>query len=77
MELSFTLSEIKFLFQDQISINTFLERMYEKYKNPICIEGDLHTPTWCDNECKKYFFLKQLKNEMESDIPDGREKTFF
>ena len=68
MELSFTLSEIKFLFQDQISINTFLKRMYEKYKNSICIEGELHAPTWCDNECEKYFFLKQLKNELESDI---------
>ena len=50
--------------------------MYEKYKNPICIEGELHAPTWCDNECEKYFFLKQLKNEMESDIPDGK-KTYF
>ena len=45
MDISFTLSEIKFLFQDQISINTFLERMYEKHKNPISIEGELHVST--------------------------------
>ena len=77
MELSFTLSEIKFLFQDQISINTFLERMYEKYKNPICIEGELHAPTWCDNECEKYFFLKQLKNEMANNIPDVKKNKLF
>ena len=46
--------------------------MYEKYKNPISIEEELYAPTWCDNECEKYFFLKQLKNEMVSD-----KKTYF
>ena len=46
--------------------------MYEKYKKPISIEEELHAPTWCDNECEKCFFLKQLKNEMVSD-----KKTYF
>ena len=61
MEISFTLSKIKFLFQDQISMNTFLERMYEKHKNPICNDGELHAPTWCNNECEKHFFVITIK----------------